>query len=195
MHSGRKSAPRCQHLDVAHNTRALPISVLRGPDSCMQRWGGLFEYFYNVSAHVPPVMSAKPCVQLQLQQDLANTQEVALKLEAENKEAVRAMQRMRADFKSQEEAREQLAAEKVVLRRENDVLKETVVTLNSELEGLEARMRRNSKPNKEVRGARFKFKFCLPSSMRVHCHCGASAVSSGARHEYSVSAVQSRVQH
>ena len=90
-------------------------------------------------------------MQLTLQQDLANTQEVALKLDAENKEAMRAMLRMRADFKCQEEAREQLAAEKVVVRRENDILKETVLSLNSELASLESRQSSHSVPNPQVR--------------------------------------------
>jgi septal ring factor EnvC (AmiA/AmiB activator) len=90
------------------------------------------------------------CVQLKLQQELANTQEVAMKLEAENKEAVRAMQRMRADFKNQEEAQERLAAEKLAVRRENDILKETCLHLNSELESLEARRSVVPRPNQQV---------------------------------------------
>lgn len=89
-------------------------------------------------------------VQLKLQQDLANTQEVALKLEAQNKEAVCAMQRMRADFKSQEEQREQLAADKVTVIRENNILKETVLQLSSELESLEARKSCDSRQNQQV---------------------------------------------
>ena len=78
-------------------------------------------------------------VQLKLQQDLANTQDVALKLEAENKEAVQQMQRMRADFRGLEEAHKKLAAEKVLARKDNDILKEAVVQLNTEREALRSR--------------------------------------------------------
>ena len=78
-------------------------------------------------------------MQLKLQQDLANTQDVALKLEAENKAAVQQMQRMRADFRGLEEAHEKLAAETVLVRRDNDILKEAVVRLNTEREALRSR--------------------------------------------------------
>jgi predicted RNase H-like nuclease (RuvC/YqgF family) len=90
-------------------------------------------------------------LQLKLQQDLGNTQDVALKLEAQNKEAKWAMQRMRADFKSQEETREQLAAETVRLRKDNEVLKETVLRLNAELEALDARQDGERRPTQQVR--------------------------------------------
>jgi hypothetical protein len=80
-----------------------------------------------------------------------------MKLDAENKEAVREMQRMRADFKSQEELQERLAAEKSAVQAENNILKETCLHLNSELEALEAKQIEVPVPksNQQVHATRF----------------------------------------
>lgn len=75
-------------------------------------------------------------VQLKMQQELANTQEVALKLEAQNKGAMRDMQRMRADFKSQEQERERLVAQNLVVKRENKALQATVLALRERFEAM-----------------------------------------------------------
>lgn len=112
------------------------------------------------------VLHGKGSVQLRLQQDLANTQEVALKLEAENKEVVRAMLHMRADFKGQQAREEQLATEKVVVRRENGILKETVLRLNSEVEYLEAGQTSESRPNQQV-----AITSCLDSIVFFYVSC------------------------
>lgn len=75
-------------------------------------------------------------VQLRLQQELASTQGLALKLEAQNKTAAAEVQRMRADLKSQTAEREEVLRQSVSVKRENDVLRATVDALRGRFEAL-----------------------------------------------------------
>lgn len=78
----------------------------------------------------------KRTVQLRLQQELATTQALALKLEAQNKAAVDEAQRVRADLKCQQAEKEEVLRQSVKVKRDNDGLRATVEALRVRFETL-----------------------------------------------------------
>jgi septal ring factor EnvC (AmiA/AmiB activator) len=75
-------------------------------------------------------------VQLKLQSDLATTQEVAMKLDKQNKLTKEECSRLRSEFKCQEDDREYLIKQNLLVKRENEALRGQVEKMRGQLEVL-----------------------------------------------------------